>query len=556
METKEYIVTLKKDIDLGAFWQEIETTGNISPSVPARPVTIANNRDLFPRKCHYYLSDDEVELLKQDPRVLDVEIPIEQNPLIGISHNRVQQLRDNFEKTNTSSGSYVNWGLVRNSSLTNVYGSSVSSDTKYGYFVDGTGVDVVIIDSGIQANHPEFQYVGNSSSRVQQIDWFQYANVAGTMPANFYTDYDGHGTHVSGIVAGKTYGWAKNANIFSIKLQGLQGPTDPNLGLTWDQTADVLLGWHQNKMNPSSPYYTGRPTVVNMSFAYGYTIVGLYTLTGGIWRGNAWIGNSWFNSTYGLTFTAPPSSPYRNPAVDDDVDTFIEAGINCCISANNNNLKVDVEGGIDYNNRINFLIGSTPYFVYYMRGSSPYSENAIIVGALDSTTYSLTTDQKATYSSAGPGVDMFAAGSNVMSACSNVNIKNGQAYYWDNNFKQVNIGGTSMASPQIAGIAACYLQSNLNSTPAEVKSWIVNNGTYTVYKTNDPQADDYSDNRSQWGGNAPVAYSLTQGIVVKNTDNTTWEPLADIRVKNSSGSWDQVKSVFIKTDSGTWTQVY
>jgi subtilisin family serine protease len=545
---KEYIVTLKTGTDLGSFWNEIESTGNISPLVPARPVEISNNRDLFPRKCHYYLTDEEATLLRQDSRVAGVDLPVEQHPLIGISHNRIQQTRNNFEKTSSSTGDYVNWGLVRNSSLTNVYGSSTSSDTEYGYFADGTGVDVVIIDSGIQANHPEFQYVGNTSSRVQQIDWFTESGVTGTMPAGFYTDYDGHGTHVAGIATGKTYGWAKNANIFAIKLDGLEGPADPNGGLTWAQTADVLLGWHQNKTN-------GRPTVVNMSFAYNYLVVGLYPLTGGTWRGNAWAGSSWSESTYGLTFAEPPRSPARNTGVDDDVDTFVDAGIICCIAANNNNIKIDVPGGDDYDNTFTFTYLGSPLSLTYMQGSSPYSANALIVGALDSTTYSSTTDQKATYSSAGPGVDIFAAGSNVMSACSNTNIKSGQAYYWDNNFKQVNIGGTSMASPQIAGISTLYLQNNPTATSAEVKSWLLDNATYTIYKTNDPQADDYSNDRSQWGGDAPVVYSASQGLVIK-TDVNTWNGLANVYVKTDSSTWTQVQNIYTKTDSSTWKQTY
>ena len=39
------------------------------------------------------------------------------------------------------------------------------------------------------------------------------------MPSNHYTDDDdGHGTHVAGIATGKTYGWAKNANIYAMNI--------------------------------------------------------------------------------------------------------------------------------------------------------------------------------------------------------------------------------------------------------------------------------------------------------------------------------------------------
>ena len=82
----------------------------------------------------------------------------------------------------------------------------------YNYVLDGTGVDVVIIDTGIQPDHPEFQDA-NGVSRVKQINWYEASGQSGVQPANFYRDTDGHGTHVAGTVAGKTYGWAKNANI-------------------------------------------------------------------------------------------------------------------------------------------------------------------------------------------------------------------------------------------------------------------------------------------------------------------------------------------------------
>ena len=556
---KEYIVTLNKDADLDAFWAEIENSGNLAPTVPVRPVAIVNNRDPMPRLCHYLLTDQEADTLRQDPRVAGVEIPPEHNPDIILSRNRTVQFRDNFNKTSLSISDYVNWGLVRNSSLTNSYGNSLISNIGYGYFVDGTGVDMVIVDSGIQANHPEFRYIGNLTSRVQQINWFTESGVTGTMPGNFYTDYSGHGTHVAGIAAGQTYGWAKNAAVYAIKLEGLQGATDPGSGLTIDQTFDVLAGWHERKMNPASGYYTGRPTVVNMSFAYGAGIVNNFYLQGGNYRGNNWsTANVWSNNTYGLTWSSGTTCPVRLTSVDDGVETLVDAGINVCIAAGNENLKIDIPGGLDYNNYFTTVqsVSGIGNLFYYQRGASPYSGNALIVGAMDSTVYSSTTDQKATYSMAGPGVDIFAAGSNVMSACSNVDdIGGGQTYYWNSNYKQINIGGTSMASPQVAGIVSFYLEQNPNASPSTVKDWTVNNGTYTIYKPSDAEDNDYNNNRSQWGGNAPVAFSSSQGALVSTVQNN-WAIANTVYIKTDSSFWTMVQNIYTKTDANTWQKVY
>jgi hypothetical protein len=146
-----------------------------------------------------------------------------------------------FTKTTSDSGAFLNWGLIRSSNATNVYGIGTTTALNYTYTLDGTGIDVVIQDSGLQIDHPVFQD-GSGNSRVQQLNWGTYSGGAFTQNANHYRDYDGHGTHCAGIACGKTYGWAKEARVYSQKLNGLEGAGDSGTGIsiTGDNTTKTI----------------------------------------------------------------------------------------------------------------------------------------------------------------------------------------------------------------------------------------------------------------------------------------------------------------------------
>jgi cerevisin len=67
----------------------------------------------------------------------------------------------------------------------------------------GAGVDIYIADTGVFTGHDEFEgraTWGWAPEGVQMVD------------------VDGHGTHIAGIAAGKTYGVAKKANIIAVKI--------------------------------------------------------------------------------------------------------------------------------------------------------------------------------------------------------------------------------------------------------------------------------------------------------------------------------------------------
>jgi len=98
------------------------------------------------------------------------------------------------------------------------------------YALDGTGVGIAVIDSGVY-NHDDLQTADRSASRIVYSESF----VTGDPSTN---DTYGHGTHVAGIIAGNGYdsqsgywrtytGLAPNANIINLRvLDGTGAGTD------------------------------------------------------------------------------------------------------------------------------------------------------------------------------------------------------------------------------------------------------------------------------------------------------------------------------------------
>lgn len=514
MEQREYIVALKAGVNYDEFWNEIENESTTDGFVPNRRVDIVNERPGSTRSCHYSLTDAEADLLRNDSRVYAVEIPPSKRDDIFIGKNYTPQNGD-FTKTTSDSGSFLNWGLRRCIEIYNPYGANTTVDGPYNYLNDGAPVDIVIQDSGIQVDHPEF-HDGEGNSRVQEINWYTESGLPGTQSPYHYRDYDGHGTHVAGIAAGKTYGWGKGSKIYSLKVNGLEGAGDVDpmttlgTGIDVSDCFDVIKLWHQNK--PIDPMLgVKRPTVVNISWGFFAYFTGI---TGGEYRGTPWVGTT-RREDYGMIGSGSTLREFsvRVGTVDSDLEELIAAGVTVCISAGNNYQKADNFGGPDYDNYFTQTVGMSTVQQYYHRGSSPYSSNAIIVGAMDSNTYSASLEQKSVFSNIGAGVDLLAPGSNIMSATSTTNEwgSGSQSYYLNASYKQTNISGTSMAAPQVSGVAALYLQRDLTATPAEIKANILSSALTPLPTTlnrlyDDELTDSYTNNRSLLGGSQAILY--------------------------------------------------
>lgn len=83
-------------------------------------------------------------------------------------------------------------------------------DKKYNPAYTGKGVNVYIVDTGVEINHNEFEKRASRSPKHYTDD-------------ENNNDNHGHGTHCAGTAAGKLYGVANGANVIGVKVLGANG---------------------------------------------------------------------------------------------------------------------------------------------------------------------------------------------------------------------------------------------------------------------------------------------------------------------------------------------
>ena len=79
------------------------------------------------------------------------------------------------------------------------------------------------------------------------------------------------------------------------------------------------------------------------------------------------------------------------------------------------------------------------------------------------------------------------------------------AYFLDPAYRQLNLSGTSMASPQACGLGALFLQLNPQASIEQVKKFFVNNAQETLYFTG--SNNDYQNYHSLWGGSNRMMFN-------------------------------------------------
>ena len=502
---KKYVVISKHGINIHSVYSELCASEG-SGAIPNRPAECWNNYQNMTNMTGFMLTEEEAETLRKDERIYDV---VDWEESTKVVDTEMGLLTGNFRRLISGTAAGINWGLHRSSELTNSWtsGEIQKGNENYHYALDGTGVDVVIFDSGIEANHPEWQDK-NGNSRLKQIDWIaengtytqahlKSGGLVSTQPANFYEDTSGHGTFCAGISCGKTHGWAKNADIYAMRCVG---GTVTNNGYLLTDGLQLVLEWHKNKT-------TNRPTVVNMSFGYG---VGLdstddvaATDTGTVYNETTGNMDAWTFGDAGYTTQWEVQEKMGYPSfggraygtisfVDSIIDQMLAAGIHISIASGNSYNTIYREpssGNSHWHNSITLNANNFGETYHPNRAGSPKSTvntnwSEIVIGAFDSDIDALSNQEYITsFSARGGGVDLIAPGEDIVSAVSNTNAGyNESASPDDSNFKIGQGSGTSFAAPQVAGLMAMYLQLEPDLTPAELKEKLIRNsetGSFT-----------------------------------------------------------------------------
>ncbi|MET0647192.1 MAG: S8 family serine peptidase [Pyrinomonadaceae bacterium] len=347
---------------------------------------------------------------------------------------------------------------------------------------DGTGIGIAVLDSGLDPNHTVFTSESGSASRVALSRDFTGENRT--------DDPYGHGTHVASVAAGNGQvsngayrGIAPNAKLINLRVLNSQGT---------GSVSQLLAAIDWIKTNRTT--YNIR--VVNLSL--GTAAVDSYTVD-------------------------PLCLAVRG---------LVDSGIVVVAAAGN-------EGRDGAGNKI--------YGQIHSPGNDP---SVITVGAANTFgTDARNDDGVATYSSRGPtrsfrtdafGVrhydnlikpDLVAPGNRIIDAQSANNLLVTQNPTLDANVsgsaarEQMQLSGTSMATPVVAGAAALLLQANPTLTPNLVKALLM----YTAQQL--PSYNTFE----QGAGQVNVEGAMRLARLVR-TDLTSSTPVGSNLLTGSFGS--------------------
>ena len=571
---QEFTVCVKNESD----WIEIHNyiiNGNNIDDIPNRKISCTSEMNFSPKRSVYSMSVNEANILKNHSKVEWVEQSTMYNPVVleqrkydeeFDKHIDINRFKIDCTNRRTSGNpgltlNFTQWGLYRHASTTNNFGSSTTIDADSQYSLTGKNVDVVIMDTGVRWDHPEFwkpgvtSFTDKNDTRVRDIlihgaeeyniNWASEGLVApGSGILANYTEanvlsscsFNGswHGSHVAGTAAGNQFGAAFEANIWTIACVDRSdvGWSEPSDGF------DYIKVWHKNKpVNPETGLKN--PTVVNCSWGHRQYVRDDLN----------------FNATFrGTTYSRAQviASPNAVPAVyylttnllsDNDYYQFTTKktsgqtqadelvndadcqNVVLVCSTGNASGKQEIKNGTDYDNE--FTSGtfyySSGYDNYYNRSGTPAitregEDDAVIkVAALDSTRQSGSQERTAYFSDRGPTIDIWAAGSTILSP-NETGYDDPRNTYFHNDYKS----GTSMAVPNVVGVIALHLESDPTATRKSVRKWLLSTGSVELSSSDyyDPYTSNSATDTNYWGNNYSLKSSPRRVLYNPYANNT------------------------------------
>jgi subtilisin family serine protease len=499
MSEQIYSIALRSKEDLEGFYSDMKERG----------IRLHMKRPLS-RNTQYWLTPEQYIEILRDDRVFGID-PLELLKKVKVQNvinNESYDINGEFHKEGSISSTQKQWGQIhcagtasqRNKNIFGVGGTvSLTGNETVNVFNNGRNVDVVIVDDSISSDSPEWESSSSpGQTRFVQYQWFNELNTlvssidddSATLPTGTISysvastpALDNHGVHVTGTVVGKTYGWATEANIYNIAITD-QWPSGQSVGTTL--ISDYLRAFHRTKPINST---TGKrnPTVSNHSYSNVLDpldrVLTAADITEVLYRNVTYTpaspgpSGTWTEAALQTDFGIVMLQNYPGwfSSVVNDVEDAVEEGIVYIGAAGNDNLLIDTPDGPDWDNYFKvsgWVVPGTSiqYVLYYNRGGCPNTPDGkgIIVGAL-----SANADfRRASYTNYGPGVDLFAPGTNILSVAGNT----GSTSFTDNKYgvphRYTRLSGTSMASPQVSGVVACLTVGKERFTNNDARGYL------------------------------------------------------------------------------------
>jgi serine protease AprX len=322
-----------------------------------------------------------------------------------------------------AAGTGERWGAWNPAALSTAFVQSTRADkawTDPRWHATGAGVSVAVIDTGIAGDLPDFRVsAADSTSRV-------VATVVTNQDATTATDRYGHGTHVAGLLAGNSRALAASDPLFNRYIGAAPDANLVSIKVSDDHGNAYLMD-----------VIAGLQFVVDHAADYGIRVANLS-----------------LGSTLAL--------PYDIDPLDAAVEAAWAHGVVVVTAAGNRGTDTDA--------------------VAYSPANDPY---VITVGAVDDHgTKDTEDDTLAPWSSRGVTPDGFAKpdlvapGAHIVAPLAPESDFAGLCPACVVDGRYFRIGGTSMAAPIVAGIAADILSAHPSWTPDQVKGALTyNSGT-------------------------------------------------------------------------------